>query len=81
MPPAKAGYVHFRAVTERVRSDHRRMIEPMARTVRRIADAAHAAELDQLAGGFSHELNQSLGAIAAFAQAGWRVLSDSGPAA
>lgn len=55
------------------------MTDTIARTVRRITDAAHAAELEQLAGGFAQELNQSLGAIAAFAQAGWRVLSVPGP--
>lgn len=55
------------------------MADNIASTVRRITEAAHAAELEQLASGFAHELNQSLGAIAAFAQAGWRVLSGPGP--
>ncbi len=78
MPHTDAGYVQVRDAKKRAPRDDLRMSESMSRTVRRIADAAHAAELDQLASGFSHELNQSLGAIAAFAQAGGRMLSGPG---
>ena len=49
------------------------------RAVDRMSEFAHAAELAELAGGFAHRLNQPLGAIAAFAQAGSRILSQPRP--
>jgi two-component system, LuxR family, sensor kinase FixL len=46
---------------------------------RRVLDAAHAMELEELARSFAHRLNQPLGAIAAFAQAGARMLATDQP--
>ncbi|HUY84381.1 MAG TPA: hypothetical protein VMU86_07380, partial [Steroidobacteraceae bacterium] len=47
--------------------------------VRRIAEVARTAELEQLAAGLAHHINQPLGAIAAYAQAGSRVVAGSSP--
>lgn len=53
--------------------------EVPAATVSRIAAIAHAAERDALAGDFAHRMSQPLGAIAAFAHAGERMLTRPQP--
>ncbi len=45
----------------------------------RVADAARSAELEELAAWLAHQMNQPLGAIAAFAQAGSRMLAGPNP--
>jgi signal transduction histidine kinase len=45
----------------------------------RLMDVARASALEEMASGMAHELNQPLGAIATFAQAGERMLGKSPP--
>jgi len=45
----------------------------------RVADVARRAELEELAAWLAHHMNQPLGAIAAFAQAGSRMLAGASP--
>lgn len=48
-----------------------------ANIVERVAEMVRCAELEELASAIAHSMNQPLGAIAAFAQAGSRVLDRS----
>jgi len=45
----------------------------------RLMDIARASALEEMASGFAHELNQPLGAIAAYSQAAERMLAKSPP--
>jgi C4-dicarboxylate-specific signal transduction histidine kinase len=49
------------------------------RALRPVAEVARSVELEELAAWLAHHVNQPLGAVAAFAQAGCRMLSSENP--